>query len=579
MPGKKKPTIKTDSPPKSLTPKPDQHQNKKPVPTIKEKDYGTAFTLLLHPQLEDLDLRIESRQRLLDSVSNKETHLVSKAIQKYINAMLVQTQELNQEILKLKKEKKENINQQKLAKVYEEIYEEGKVKESIEEDITEIQEKMKKANTEFIANREKMEVEISKHLDKHETLKMEITLKDLDIQAVKDNIMQISSQMNIMKEMNSKFNDKIEKINDQIGPSNKRVVEASVQIENAQEVKKRISEIHNTHLLNVKKSLKYYKRFKKMQKFFANKEKDLTILKDIEEKINEALDAVPNFQKEESAQNLEKILRTLVIPAKKLEKRPVAEKALEDCSQYKLHLILNDLKFKEIEMKNKEKKIPIKESWVLEINDRIKSNNEVFQERIGYLSKQVEFYKSQTNSLVKKSEDINAEANKKEAIIEKSRKKLTENQEKIEDLTKKNQNTTGTTEELKAKIAEMKKSLYKPIDASVSSMSNREKQISRLLLQLDVLKQEINVRDTEIVNKLREKQKVEDKYDILKQQMQKLSSKMKSIEAEILAKINEEIEVKDKQIEVLKEMLRGSHAELKVKKAVLSNYKSKLDNL
>ncbi|OMJ87995.1 hypothetical protein SteCoe_10148 [Stentor coeruleus] len=579
MPGKKKPTTKTDSPQKSSTPKPDPNHNIKQAPTIKEKDYSTAFTLLLHPQLEDLDLRIESRQRLLDSVSSKETHLISKAIQKYINSMLIKTQELNQEILKLKKEKKENVNQQKLSKVYEEIYEEGKIKETIEEDIAEKQEMMKKANTEFIANREKLEEEISKHLDKHEALKMEIILKDLDIQAVKDNIMQISSQMNIMKEINSKFNEKIEKINDQIGPSNKRVVEATVQIENAQEVKNRISEFLSIHLLNVKKSLKYYKRFKRIHKFFTNKEKDLNILKDIEGKINEALDVVPNFQKEESAQNLEKILKSLIVPAKKLEKRPIEEKSLENLSQYKLHLIQNELKFKEIEMKSKEKKIPIKESWVLEINDRIKSNNEVFQERIGYLSKQAEFYKNQTNGLMKKSEDINAEASKKESAIEKSRKKLAENQEKIEDLTKKNQNTTGITEELKTKIAEIKKSLYKPVDSSVSSMSNREKQISRLLLQLDVLKQEINTRDTEIVNKHKEKQKVEDKYEVLKQKMQKLSSKMKSIEAEILAKINEEIEVKDKQIEILKEMLRGSHADLKVKKVVLSNYKSKLATL
>ena len=54
---------------------------------------------------------------------------------------------------------------------------------------------------------------------------------------------------------------------------------------------------------------------------------------------------------------------------------------------------------------------------------------------------------------------------------------------------------------------------------------------------------------------------------------------MKTIEGEILEKINEELDTKDKQIMVLKEMLRGSHGELKVKDIVLHSFRNKLEEV
>jgi chromosome segregation ATPase len=550
---------------------------KKPVPQKKEKDYGSLFTLLLPPQLEDLDLKIESKLRIQEALSTKDWKLLQKSTQQFIDSLSIKAQELLREFQKLKNEQKQNTNQLKLQKMNQDLEKELKEKKALQDQISKTQENIKKANSELVTRKEKLEEELNQETASQETIKTEITIKDLELNTLKENIMQVSSQIGLIKSINAQFNANIEKINTQIEEANKRYYEAKAKSENSASLKEKILECQRETVQNEKKILKYYRRFKEMQAFMNNKEKEIQNLQQLEKKIEEALDTMPDFQKEQSAQALEKILKSLAEPKKKLERPAKKNKTLEQSVKIRNVELVNLIKLKEIEKKSKEKMIPDKEGQILEVKELIKANQEIYDEKTDYFKKQVVYLQGQINSLTKKQDELKSEFNKKQENIEKTKKKFEETSEKLSQIQKTNE-SSNIINELRKRIDETTKALFKTEQNSMDSLaSDKEKQMAHILLQLDVLKQEVAGKDSEVVLKVREKQKADERLEVLKAQMQKLGSKLKTAEAEILAKVNEEIENKDKQIEVLKEMLRGSHAEMKVKDVVLNNYKSKLD--
>ena len=235
------------------------------------------------------------------------------------------------------------------------------------------------------------------------------------------------------------------------------------------------------------------------------------------------------------------------------------------------------MKNKELELMQKQKNDPIKETQILELKNTLNSDNSIVEEKIAYLTKQRDFFSHQYNSIQGKIEEINKEISKKQGKIGKTNKNLESLQEKLE---KMNGKTLNTTEQLKKNAEELRSLLLKSSEGVNSSeASEKEQKVSSSLLQLDILRQEVLRKDSEIVLKLREKQKADEKFEGLKIQQNKLYSKMKTIEGEILEKINEELDTKDKQIMVLKEMLRGSHGELKVKDIVLHSFRNKLEEV
>lgn len=582
MPAKKKPVEKKEAPVKETKETRDTKEKnntvKKPLPPAKkEKDYGSLFTLLLNPQLEDLDIKIESKLRVLDAAVTKDWKLLSKSSQRYIDSLTIKTQELLQEFTNLKKEQKQNTNQIKLQKLNDELDHELKAKKLLQEQIIKTQDAIKQANNDLLIEKEKLEEELNQEISKQEAIKTEITLKDLELTSLKENIMQVSSQIGLIKTVNAQFNENIEKINKQIEWSNQRFYEVKARSENSAEIKSKVIECHNEALLNEKKILKYYRRFKEIQNFMRNKDNEMKNLVELEKKIEEALETIPDFQQEHSAQTLEKILKSLAAPTKKLERPVKKNKPLDNSVKIKNVEIMNLIRLKEIEKLSKEKALPDREGQVAEVKELIRSNVEIFEEKAEYFKKQILFLQGQNSTLTKKQEELKIEIGKKQDRIMKLTKKYEETSEKLVQQ-QKNPENGNIVSELRKKIEETTKILYKSEDQSVENHgTDKEKQVTHILLQLDVLKQEVTLRDSEIILKVREKQKADEKLEILKSQMQKLSSKMKTAEAEILVKINEEIEGKDKQIEVLKEMLRGSHAEMKVKDVVLLNYRSKLD--
>ena len=101
MPAKKKPIDKKETSekdskdskaPKSAKEKELTAIKKPPPPPKKEKDYGSLFTLLLPPQLEDLDLKIESKLRIQEALNTKDWKVLQKSAQQYIDSLGIKAQ-------------------------------------------------------------------------------------------------------------------------------------------------------------------------------------------------------------------------------------------------------------------------------------------------------------------------------------------------------------------------------------------------------------------------------------------------------------------------------------------------------
>ena len=67
------------------------------------------------------------------------------------------------------------------------------------------------------------------------------------------------------------------------------------------------------------------------------------------------------------------------------------------------------MKIKELELKQKQKNDPIKETQILELKNTLNSDNSIVEEKIAYLTKQRDFFSHQYNSIQGKIEEINKE--------------------------------------------------------------------------------------------------------------------------------------------------------------------------
>ena len=109
--------------------------------------------------------------------------------------------------------------------------------------------------------------------------------------------------------------------------------------------------------------------------------------------------------------------------------------------------------------------------------------------------------------------------------------------------------------------------------ASVKPSLAEDMKVKKALSQLQILRDEVFRKDTEIVKKSREIIKLEKEIESHKQSNKKLHSQMRTIESQVISKVSQDLEEKDRQIDILKEMLRCAHSDIKLKDSQISSLK------
>lgn len=152
----------------------------------------------------------------------------------------------------------------------------------------------------------------------------------------------------------------------------------------------------------------------------------------------------------------------------------------------------------------------------------------------------------------------------KKLLQEETTKINTENQEykiKIEFYAARIEKLNETCKILQNKIDELQKT---PRIVKVKSP------VDNNTLKLQILKEEIFKKDTELVRKTKEIIKLEQDLIDLKESVQLIRLKAQIAEGDWFEKYKTILEDKDKELEILKGMLRGSYSELKLRESKVS---------
>jgi chromosome segregation ATPase len=249
----------------------------------------------------------------------------------------------------------------------------------------------------------------------------------------------------------------------------------------------------------------------------------------------------------------------------------------------------NQLKEMELEMEKnnnyvkgfKEKEAALQEQ-IKGITMMMEKHRLEYKNDINQANKTSDAYKDQIEKLNEKMKVLRKENEKLAVDLSNTKLKFNHANGKFEQISKRKKELQENEEEYKKNISELKEKLAGMIDLKKSSNRNSnttEIKLKKVITQAQILRDEVFRKDSELVKAARERMKFEQEIDGLKGTHSKLNAKMKTIEAETIERISKELEEKERQIEILKEMLRAAHSEIKLKDSKITTLNRKTEEV
>ena len=414
-------------------------------------------------------------------------------------------------------------------------------------------------------------------VSEQQSLFAKLAAKDSETNSIKEDIIQMTKIVSEMCSLNNDLHKKVEVLNENNQQNLEKILEMQSSERNNEEVQKKYEVCVNERnevkirLEEAEKTILSYKFFLE-NKFRKDFDKFLTILNELENNLPKLpyINTGKDTLLEKLALHIESIEKSLQQTLKNSETN-------KESLTNPLSTSFHDSKVKELESKEK-----VLQSRITEMITNAEKIKKDYNVSLNNMKKIIETFKEQNSSLLEKNHNLLSEFEKKDSELQKLKSKIL-------NLTTKYENSTNKSKEFMQKENEYK-SIITNLEARISGINDerksttnqlniREKRIKGVLGQIQILREEIFAKDSEILKKAREISKLESFLESLKAQMQKINSKIKISDAEVLAKINSEIEAKDKQIAMLKEMLRSSNQEIKAKEGVISHFKRKSEGL
>ncbi|OMJ66322.1 hypothetical protein SteCoe_36860 [Stentor coeruleus] len=540
----------------SKTPQPIQEKSTTNTKTKIESD---SFHLWIPAPLENLEVLISSRKRVLETLDIKSENINTEIKQN----LLIRDQQinaLNKIILNLRndlKSKEEHYKQSdyegKIANLRKELTELRKDKEHFEEKIEALKQEYETAKANWEDERDSLMLQQESLVEDQQGMTSRLASKDREIKLMNDDIIQISKIVHEMTGINQELHKKIEYLNEVSDEFMKKFLAAQSKAEIADEIEGKYRELleranRNANALeNVEK--KVYK--------------DVEILVGMMSELDEIM--MINSEKSSGSQKYYKIL-DFIENMKNFPQKSSNSEPLFLSPQYE-------------NIENKEKVLQIK---ISDLTTSLEKHKKEASLTINSLKKMTDTFKNYNSELVEKNSGLLSEIEKKDMEQQKLNTKVQHLTAKINVLSKKNKEITVKEIDYKMQIKDMQIKIDEMGEEQKSESNNiniREKRIKSVLGQIQVLRDEIFNKDTEILIKAKEIIKLEGFLEELKGQIQKINSKIKQSDAEMLKGVSKEIEAKDKQIVMLKEMLRSTNMEIKAKDSIIGHYKRKHESL
>jgi DNA repair exonuclease SbcCD ATPase subunit len=566
----------------SKTPLPPDNQNDN---FHAEKELNEIFKLWIPEPLENLEVMIHSKKRILEALEQK-TENIDTELKQSIFVRDQQINTLNKNILGLKTELKtkdeliKQLNQTNMvASMQKQVSELLKVKEKYEENFAKMKKDLEASQANWYDEKDSLMLQQEAIVEEQQGLIAKINAKDNEISSMKEDILQLSKIIGEMNSINKELQLKLESLNTSLEETSKKLYQAQIKSNSLEGL-----ETNYMALVAEKKTilvqLTECDRINSLYTIFI----DNNLAQYIDTASRTLSENIKSLQIKGTDKDSYEILLSLQKHTEKIASAIENLKAQADLDLNKKNkniiesaiITENENKIKELELKEK--------TLLSRLHDSAlhyeKAKKEFFN-TTSALKKLSESFKDQNFSLTEKNQALQADIGKKESEIQKLKSKTLHQNSRYENILGKNKELIQKDSENKVVISSLQSkinSINEEKKNNNSQLAIREKRVKAILAQIQILREEIFNKDSEILKKSREILKLEEISNDLKAHIQRISSKMKISDAETLNKISGEIEAKDKQIAMLKEMLRSSNLEVRAKETSISHYKKKSEN-
>ena len=546
--------------------------------------------------MDDIENQIQSKKRTLELL-NEQTASIDIELQEQLLARDKHISSLNKTILDLKTvirshddSKKERNWVKEFAELEKEIKDlrgskkedENKVRE-LENEIYTMINQWDGEKNDLIAFQETLKEESGE-------LRKEIDFKEREIEDAYEDMNKINMIVDTMTKLNSELHSKLELKNNEMEKLNIKSHQNYVKAKQNEELERTLQEYINERLALEKKIsglLPHIENVSRCTSILEWAEKNLGTLEDGILKQYESLKNVDPDHIEKAIidinhffQELATSVGTIKHNIEKNKPKPVESIGTENSARVQL-------KEMEIEVaKNnsyvntfKEREEALQEQ-IKDLTEMMEKHGLEYKNNVALASKQSESFRDQTEGYKQRVESLRKENEALSSELASTKLKASHINGKFDQLNKRKKDQQEKEIELKNQVSELKEKLNTLMEnrRSTNSGSNTsEIKLKKLITQAQILRDEVFRKDSDLVKAARERIKLEKEIEGQKSNNNKLHGKMKSIEAEIIEKISHELEEKERQIEILKEMLRSAHSEIKIKDSKISTLSKKTD--
>lgn len=543
-----------------------------------------GFFLWIPEIMDDIENQMQSKKRTLELL-NEQTGSIDKEMQEQLLARDKHISSLNKTILELKtiiREREDSKKERNWAKEFSELEKEFQdLKQSKKSDeglVKDLENEIDNMGRQF--DEEKDDLIAMQETLKEESIELKTMLdsKEKEIEDVYADMNQINVIVETMTKLNNELHAKLEAKNGEMEKLNIQSHDNLVKAKQAEELERRLNDYIQERLSMEKRLsslLPQIENVSRVSSILDWAEKNLEI---IEDGIKKQFDNLSNVNPEhiEKAlidvnfffQELANSVTTIKHNLQKNKPKPIDGIPTESA-------VRQQLKEMEIEMEKnqsyikgfKDREAALQEE-IRNITSMMEKHSIEYKNDILLMSKQSDTFKDQTEKMKDRVESLRKENEKLTAEISQAKLKINHITGKFEQLNKRKKDFQENEAELKKQVSELKEKLSTLIDTKKSSArvnNSSELKLKKVVTQAQILRDEVFRKDSELVKAARERMKLEQEIDNQKNNNNKLHGKMKTIEAELIEKISSELEEKDRQIEILKEMLRSAHSEIKLK--------------
>lgn len=560
----------------------------------KSKQADREFILWIPEPLDDLENIIQSKQRTLDLL-NYQTETLDKEIQDQLLARDRHISDLNRTILDLKstlKAKEPGGSGRNLEKELEsqekQMAELRKENLDLSDKLRNVTDKFDKARRLWEQEKENLEILNNALEEEGEGLKGSVEAKELEITDTFQALNTLQTAVEKFTRLNSDLLGNVDKVNNEIKNLNTKLYEANLKAARATELERTVQEYINQNYekdVRIAKLMMYPDALGRYMKVTEWVLENLKVLEDHARDREESLSKVTEDNVQKAILDLKIFLQDTVTNVNTIRtslrnSNPTInseDRTTEDILRKKIIELEQDLK----DAHSEQVEIKSKESVYIENIQKLQNSLEKlsleYQANLSKMNNQVEILKESTDKFNERIEKLAGDNEKFLNEIYTLKSKLAHLSGKQEHFQKKRKEFQEIEEELRTENMNLKQKLLNidPARAALRKNSTAEElRVKKAMSQLQILREELFRKDTELVRKAREMVKLEKEIETEKGQKNKMHGKIKTIEAEIISKVSQDLEEKDRQIEILKEMLRCAHSDIKLKETQLNNIRN-----